>query len=141
MNKAAILVLGFCVYFFASFPYDSLAGGIKVLVGPRCSCGSVVMAKDKAGVSVDMNDICIDVDKAINAVATGKADLAAVPGILREEQKNRGLTSTTIAHEPIGFMVREENPVNNLTKEQALKIIAGLDLLVHRQAEKIRKTT
>ena len=125
MNKAAILVLGFCMCVFASFPHDTLAGGIKVLVGPRCSCGSVVIAKDKAGVSVDMNDRCIDVDKEINAVATGKADLAAVPGVLREEQKDKGLTSTTIAHEPIGFMVRKENPVNNLTKEQALKIIAG----------------
>lgn len=125
MNKAAMLVLGFCMCAFASFPHVTLAGGIKVLVGPRCSCGSVVMAKDKAGVSVEMNDRCIGVDKAINAVATGKADLAAVPGVLREEQKNKGLISTTIAYEPIGLMVRKENPVNNLTKEQALKIIAG----------------
>ena len=67
-----------------------------------------------------------DSGKALNSLASGEADIAAIGRLLTEEEKARGLTSIPISREKIAIVVSPENTYDgNLTIEQFAQIFRG----------------
>lgn len=61
----------------------------------------------------------------MNQVAEGSVDIGNSDVELPEEYKDKGLVDHKVVVEPFVFIVDKENPVKNLTKQQAIDILTG----------------
>jgi len=140
-------------------PQTIVAAGqapLSVCVTSRCIFGGVVVTnedqadlanpnKAKIDYSIIMNEDCAGIDRGIEAVSSGKADIGTVYRDLTEEEKASGLVETKLGRVCYAIIVSKKNPVEKLTFEQTLKIFAGqiknwkevggkdLDILIYRQ--------
>jgi len=112
-----------CIFIFI-FTLSARAE-VKVLNTARCIFGSVVMAAQKVGIKVNMNGSCAGLNKGIEAVILGKADVGTLARDLTAEEIEEGLLAIPLTFDGMAVMVNKENSVNNLTYEQTLNIMAG----------------
>lgn len=61
----------------------------------------------------------------IQAIIDGTADLGLSSRALKEEEKSKGLTGTTVALDGIAIIVSKDNPVENLTLQQIADLYTG----------------
>lgn len=112
-----------CIFIFV-FTLSARAE-VKVINTARCIFGSVVMAAQKVGIKVNMNGSCAGLNKGIEAVSRGKADVGTLARDLTAEEIQKGLLAIPLTFDGMAVIVNKGNPVNNLTYEQILYIMAG----------------
>ena len=61
----------------------------------------------------------------IQAIIDGTTDLGLSSRALKEEEKSKGLTGTTVALDGIAIIVSKDNPVENLTLQQIADLYTG----------------
>lgn len=61
----------------------------------------------------------------VEAAANGTAHIGLASRELREEERSKGITGTTLALDGIAIIVNADNPVSNLTMEQIAAIYTG----------------
>ena len=98
---------------------------VRVVNTARCIFGSVVLASQKVGIKVKMNGSCAGLNKGIEAVSLGKADVGTLARDLTAEEEKKGLLAIPLTFDGMAVMVNKGNPVKNLTYEQILHIMAG----------------
>ncbi|MGE0086538.1 MAG: substrate-binding domain-containing protein [Desulfococcaceae bacterium] len=129
---------------------------LRINITARCIFSSlVVTAEDQKtfpnpyrkdmNYVIAMNDDCSGVNKGIEAVLSGKADIGTVCRDLTAEEKSAGLAETRLDSLSYAVIVNKNNPVEELSLDQVLKIFAGQirnwkevggkdkDILVYRQ--------
>ena len=103
----------------------SARGEVKILNTARCIFGSVVMASQKIGLKVKMNGNCAGLNKGIEAVIRGTVDVGTLSRNLTAEEIEEGLLAIPLTFDGMAVLVNKENPINNLTSQQILEIMAG----------------
>lgn len=121
-KKLFIACLG-CIFIFV-FTLSARAE-VKVLNTARCIFGSVVLASQKVGIKVKMNGSCAGLNKGIEAVSRGEVDVGTLARDLTAEEIEEGLLAIPLTFDGMAVMVNKGNPVNDLTYEQILNIMAG----------------
>ena len=109
---------------------------LKVNVTARCIFASVVVThedqptfpnpyKAEMNTLLIMNEDCSGVDQGVEAVRSGKADIGTLHRPLTPEEEAAGLVETQLNSWAYSVVVNKNNPVEDLTEEQVLKIFAG----------------
>lgn len=101
--------------------------------------------KDMKDCVIAMNDDCSGVNRGIESVLSGKADIGTICRDLTAEEKASGIAETRVDSMAYSVIVNKNNPVAELSLEQVLKIFAGQihnwkevggtdkDILIYRQ--------
>lgn len=149
-GTAGLLQMGMMPNLFAAKP------PLRINMTARCLfAGVVVTAEDQktlpnphrsaADYAFAMNDDCSGVNKGVEAVLSGAADIGTLYRPFTDEEKSRGLAETELDCLAYSVVVNRENPVKELSAEQVLKIFAGeiqnwkavggkdADILIYRQ--------
>ncbi|MEZ4525814.1 MAG: substrate-binding domain-containing protein [Desulfobacterales bacterium] len=110
---------------------------LRINVTARCIFSSLVVTaedqktfpnpyrKDLADSAIAMNDDCSGVNKGLEAVLSGKADIGTICRELTAEEKAAGIVQTRLDSLPYSVIVNKNSPVAELSLEQVLKIFAG----------------
>ncbi len=81
--------------------------------------------KEMADCAIEMNDDCSGVNNGVEAVLSGKADIGTICRDLTAEEKAAGIVQTRLESMAYSVIVNKNNPVQELSLEQVLKIFAG----------------
>ncbi len=130
MKKISSAVLAF---FVAAAALTGCSGGSKA-AGSVSTDGSTSMQKvigalgeafenDNSGVSFTYNPT--GSGSGITAVSEGRCDIGLSSRKLKDEEKAKGLTETTLALDGIAIIVNPQNGVSDLTIEQIASIYTG----------------
>ena len=122
LKKLTIISLSCIFIFLFTLPAQA---EVKVINTARCIFGSVVLASQKVGIKVNMNGSCAGLNKGIEAVRRGDADVGTLARNLTAEEEREGLLAIPLTFDGMAVMVNKENSVHNLTYEQTLNIMAG----------------
>ncbi len=120
-------------------PMDSFAAkppNLKINMTARCLFAGVVVTAEnqktlpnpyrkETDYAFAMNDNCSGVNKGIDAVLSGAADIGTLYRPLTDEEKAEGLVETKLDRLAYSVIINKKNPVDELTTEQVLKIFAG----------------
>ncbi len=123
----------------ALFPGLLFAAGkadLKVNVTGRCVFNGIVVTNEKqeglpnpykneTPFNFTMNDDCSGLEKGIDAVKAGKADIGTLLRPLTEKEKGMGLMETTLDRMAYAVVVNKKNSVKGLSRTQVLEIFAG----------------
>lgn len=81
--------------------------------------------REETNIPLMMNDGCSGVNKGIEAVRSGTADIGTLYRPLSDREKAEGLAETVLDRLAYSVVVHRKNPVESLTVAQVLKIFAG----------------
>ena len=106
---------------------DGVSG--KVVVAGSSSV-TPVMEKLAEGYEAVNKDVTVEVQQSdsttgVNMAAEGTADIGMASRDLKDEEKDRGLTSTVIARDGIAVIVNKDNDVDELTSDQVKAVYTG----------------
>ncbi len=137
-NRREFLKLATAAGGMLFFQNNSFAAKIplKMSITARCLfAGAVVCAEHQKSLPnphrgemnciLSANDDCAGVDRGIEAVRSGKADVGTSCRPLSAAETAAGLTETRLDVLAYSVVVNRKNPVNELTQTQVLKIFAG----------------
>ncbi len=133
LSAAAAGVMGFPQVVFADNPK---LPELTVNVTSRCIFPFVVVGheeqktfsnpyKKETSYAFSMNNDCSGVHKGVETVRLGKADIGTLHRPLTAEEQAAGIVETRLDSLAYSVIVNKNNPVNELTVEQVLKIFAG----------------
>jgi len=129
---------------------------INININARCIFSSLVVTSEDQKTfpnpyrkdmdcAIAINDDCSGVDKGLEAVLSGKADIGTICRDLTAEEKAAGLAETHLDSMAYSVIVNRNNPVEELSMEQVISIFAGQirnwkevggkdkDILIYRQ--------
>jgi len=156
ISAAAAASAGFfftpCGQIFSADNPDKL----RINITARCIFSSLVVTAEEqktfpnpyrkdTDFAIAMNDDCSGVNKGIEAVLSGKADIGTICRELTAEEKAAGIVETRLDSLDYSVIVNKNNPVEQLRPEEVLKIFAGQihnwkevggkdrDILIYRQ--------
>ncbi len=87
--------------------------------------GALTAFEKKMGVHFGKIDASCGTGRGMEMVLAGEADLGGAGRELTEEEKAKGLVGVTIGYDALALWVNAENPVKNLTRQQAKDILTG----------------
>lgn len=101
----------------------------KVLVAGSSSVSPVMQKLKEAYLVVNPNAeveiITSDSTTGMNNAIDGICDIGMASRAVKDSEKEKGLTEITIANDGVAVIVNQENPVEELTKEQVADIYTG----------------
>ena len=115
----------FMLIFFALALTVPVQAEVRVMNTARCIFGSIVMAEKESGINISQNSSCAGLDEGVKSVLQGTADVGTLARDLTSSEIQKGLTAIPVTSVGIAVMVNKTNPVNGLTSQQALEIMAG----------------
>jgi phosphate transport system substrate-binding protein len=123
VNKLLILLT-----FVALLPQAALAElsyiGSSTIGTGILTAGAVAAFEKKSGKK--FKEVAIPgSNKGIEAVVSGKSELAGVSREIKPEERKAGLVGTIIGYDALTVFVNKNNPVKNLSKEQIKGIFTG----------------
>ena len=115
-------------------PSGSPDGGSAALSGSVTTLGSTSMEKVMGTLAeqfrLDNPGVTVSVEgggssAGVEAAGSGTADIGLASRGLKDEEKEGGLTETTLALDGIAVIVNADNPVSDLTVEQIAAVFKG----------------
>ena len=101
----------------------------KVVVAGSSSVSPVMQKLKEAYLLVNPNAeieiITSDSTTGMNNAIDGICDIGMASRAVKDSEKEKGLTEITIANDGVAVIVNEENPIDELTKEQVEDIYTG----------------
>lgn len=101
----------------------------KVMVAGSTSVSPVMQKLKEAYLSINPNAeieiITSDSTTGMNNAIDGICDIGMASRAVKDSEKEKGLKKITIANDGVAVIVNQENPVNELTKEQVEDIYTG----------------
>lgn len=102
---------------------------IKVVVTARCIFDGIILAQKEfekeSGITLNINTTCAGLNKGVEAVINGTADIGTLGRELSNQEKKAGAVATLIGKDGIAIIVNKNNTVDNLSFKDVRNIFLG----------------